>query len=125
MIATSMDWLIERSLGREVNGTTFGQRSFTDLDFANDLSVFAELLELLVPALEILRHSTETALLIIYNDALLAADCDMVTLVLLDFSSAFDTVEHTTLLDILRTRFGITDPALNWHKRSCLTDLTV
>ena len=53
----------------------------------------------------------------ICNDALLAADRGMVTLVvLLDLSAAFDTVEHTLLLDILRTRFGITGPVLNWHK---------
>jgi len=46
----------------------------------------------------------------------------MVTLVvLLDLSAAFDTAEHTTLLDILRTRFGITGSALNWHK-SYLSD---
>jgi len=30
----------------------FGQSSFTDLDFADDVSVLAELLELLVPILE-------------------------------------------------------------------------
>ena len=30
----------------------FGQSSFTDLDFADDVSIFAELLELLVPILE-------------------------------------------------------------------------
>jgi len=30
----------------------FGQSSFTDLDFANDVSLLAELLELLVPILE-------------------------------------------------------------------------
>ena len=41
----------------------------------------------------------------------------MVTLVvLLDLSAAFDIAEHTLLLDILRTRFGITGLALNWHK---------
>jgi len=45
----------------------------------------------------------------------------MVTLVvLLDLSAAFDTVEHTILLDILQTRFGITNAALNWHKLTCL-----
>ena len=40
------------------------------------------------------RHSTETALIKIMNDALLAADPGMVTLVvLLDYSAAFDTME--------------------------------
>jgi len=48
----------------------------------------------------------------------------MVTLVvLLVLSAAFDHVEHTLLLDILRNRFGITGPALNWHKLTCLNDL--
>jgi len=63
------------------------------------------------------HHSTETALLCICNDTLLAADCGMVTLVvLLDLSVAFDTTEHTTLLDIFQTKFGIIGTALNWHK---------
>ena len=33
-------------------GVAFGQSSFTDLDFADDVSLLAELLELLVPILE-------------------------------------------------------------------------
>jgi len=41
----------------------------------------------------------------------------MVTLVvLLDLSAAFDTTEHTTLLDIFQTKVGIIGTALNWHK---------
>ena len=63
------------------------------------------------------HHSTETTLLCICNDALLAADCGMVTLViLLDLSAGFDTVQHTTLLDIFQTKVGIIGTALNWHK---------
>ena len=38
-----------------MNGITFGQCAFTDLDFADDISLPAELLELLVPALEIFQ----------------------------------------------------------------------
>jgi len=33
-------------------GVAFGQSSFTDLDFADDVSLLAEMLELLVPILE-------------------------------------------------------------------------
>ena len=39
-----------------MNGTTFEQCSFTDLDFADDMSVLAELLDLLVAALEIFHE---------------------------------------------------------------------
>jgi len=62
------------------------------------------------------RHSTETALLKICNDALIAADRGMVTLVvLLDYSAAFDTVDHRVILDVLKYRFGLTGSALQWR----------
>jgi len=44
-------------------------------------------------------HSTETAVLKIYNDMLLAADSGQVSaLCLLDLTAAVDTVEHCTAL---------------------------
>jgi len=62
------------------------------------------------------RRSTETALLKICYDALIAADRGMVTLVvLLDYSAAFDTVDHGVMLDVLKYRFGLTGSALQWH----------
>ena len=41
-----------------------------------------------------------------------------------DLSTAFDTVDHSILIAVLRTRFGITDTALSWfesylHPRYC------
>ena len=61
------------------------------------------------------RHSTETALLKIVNDALLAADQGMVTIVvLLVYSAAFDTVDHAVALDILEKKFGISHSCLQW-----------
>ena len=42
----------ERTVGTGINGVSFGPRSFSDLDFANNVALLAELLELLVPALE-------------------------------------------------------------------------
>ena len=60
-------------------------------------------------------HSTETALLRIKNDIDAALDRkSMVILVMLDLSSAFDTIEHEVLLTRLEHTFGITDKALAW-----------
>ena len=43
--------------------------------------------------------------------------------VLLDHSSAFDTVDHKMLLAVLKQYFGVTDLALDWY-RSYLCDRT-
>jgi len=54
------------------------------------------------------NHSTETALLQICNDALLAADEGEVTaLCMIDLTAAFDTVDHDVLLSKLQQMFGI------------------
>ena len=37
------------------------------------------------------------------------------TLVALDLSTAFDTVDHRVLLNVLYNEFGITGKALNWY----------
>ena len=60
-------------------------------------------------------HSTETALLKVTNDILLNMNSQRVTLlVLLDLSSAFDTVDHGILLKRLSSKFGIGGEVLNW-----------
>ena len=70
------------------------------------------------------HHSTETALLYVMNDLLLACDNGQSTLLsLLDLSAAFDTLDHGILLQRLHTTFGVCDTALEWFK-SYLTDRT-
>ena len=60
-------------------------------------------------------HSVETALVRVTNDILLSLDKgEEVILVLLDFSSAFDTIKHDILLERLRLRFGIGGKAIKW-----------
>ncbi|CAB4034340.1 Hypothetical predicted protein [Paramuricea clavata] len=60
-------------------------------------------------------HSTETALLKVLNDILLSMNSQRVTLlVLLDLSSAFDTIDHGILLERLRSKFGIRGTVLSW-----------
>jgi len=48
-----MDWLLERTVGSGAASVSFGQASFTDLDFADDVPLLVKLFELLVPALKI------------------------------------------------------------------------
>jgi len=67
---------------------------------------------------------TETAVLSVISDILLAVDRgDFAALVLLDLSAAFDTVDHDILLQRLRTSFGIDGVALKWFQ-SYLTGRT-
>jgi len=62
-------------------------------------------------------HSTETALLKIYNDLLRATDRgELTALCVLDLSAAFDTVHHELLLKRLENKFGIVGQALKWFK---------
>ena len=61
------------------------------------------------------RYSTETALLKICNDILLSMNQQHVTLsVLLDLSAAFDTVNHSILLECMKKSCGISGKALEW-----------
>ncbi len=66
------------------------------------------------------RHSTETALVKITNDLLLASDLHQKS-VLLDLSAAFNTIDHDILIDQLQNYTGIQGQALRWF-RSYLSD---
>ena len=60
-------------------------------------------------------HSTETALLKVKADILKVMDNQEVTcLVLLDWSAAFDTLDHKILMERLENHFGINSIALWW-----------
>ena len=62
-------------------------------------------------------HSTETALLRVYSDIVSTiGKGNGSTLVLLDLSAAFDTIDHSNLFTILEKYVGITGSALLFIK---------
>ena len=60
-------------------------------------------------------HSVETALVKVFNDCLLSIDKKQILLlILLDLSAAFDTIDHCVIMQRLEKLFGITGSALDW-----------
>uniref|UniRef100_A0A669EIT0 Reverse transcriptase domain-containing protein n=1 Tax=Oreochromis niloticus TaxID=8128 RepID=A0A669EIT0_ORENI len=63
------------------------------------------------------RHSTETALLKVSSDIMMSADSGASSvMVLLDLTSAFDTIDHTILINRLRDIVGVSGLALEWFR---------
>ena len=82
----------------------------------NQLQGYLETNHLLLPRQAGFRygHSTQTALLGVFNDIRYAIDKRMLTfLILFDFSKAFDSIPHTTLLAKLRA-INLSTHALRW-----------
>ena len=62
-------------------------------------------------------HSTETALVKVREDILKATDNkEILCLVLLDLSAAFNVIDHHKLLARMESRFGLSGTVLNWFK---------
>jgi hypothetical protein len=84
---------------------------------SSQLNEHLALYDLLSPSQSAYRagDSTETALLALQNDLLLAASRgDGCVVLLLDLSAAFDTVDHGILIDRLSSHCGLGGTALSW-----------
>ena len=69
-------------------------------------------------------HSTETTLLKVVNDLFLSLNKGNISvLALLDFSSEFDTIHHSIIVQCLHTDIGFTENVLQWFS-SYQTDRT-
>ena len=72
-------------------------------------------------------HSTETALLKVVNDIMLGMNSKRVALPvhLLNLSAAFDTVNHTVLIDRLQSKVGLERQFWCGLNRICQTEVSV
>ena len=62
-------------------------------------------------------HSCETLLASMFDDILGEMDKgNVVALICLDMSAAFDTVDHRKLVEVLQSRFGVDGEPLQWFK---------
>ena len=77
-----------------------------------------------LPSIFIKHFTNKVEKLKVVNDLFLSLNKGNISvLALLDFSSAFDTIDHTILVHRLHTDFGFTDTVLQWFS-SYLTDRT-
>ena len=51
-----MDWLLECTVHRGMVGTSVGKAIFTDSDFADDVALLAQMMSVLVLALEVMNE---------------------------------------------------------------------
>ena len=63
LFSTCMDWILRRMLERSICGASFGNVNNSDLDFADDAVIFAETLDILLVALEVLNEESESLVL--------------------------------------------------------------
>ena len=60
LFSTPMDWVLERTVHRSFAGVGLGGEDFTDLDYADDVSLFTVMLEILQLSLDILNNEAKT-----------------------------------------------------------------
>ena len=111
---SSFELLSDPSNYRPISNLSFIS-TLVERTFHKQLSNYIESNSLLPLVQSGRLHSTETAVLKVYNDIILALDSGFITaLLLLDVSSGFDCVDHSILLEVLKLQFGITASALRW-----------
>ena len=68
-------------------------------------------------------HSTETALLEVIDGVYTTADDKQISVLIgLDLSAAFDTVDHSLLLERLHSEFAVTNTSLDWLRPTSSTE---
>jgi len=58
LFLSPMDWILERNVHRYLAGASLGDESFADLDYADDVAVLAEMLEVHILSLKIMQDES-------------------------------------------------------------------
>jgi len=91
-----IDWITIRSVHRGFVDVSLGQEVFTDLDFADDVSITAEMLEVLILALEIMNEeSSALGLEINWNKTKILFDANFKLVVSTSGSVGYDIKADT------------------------------
>lgn len=101
---------------RPISNLSFVSK-FLERSILSQLSAYLDSNSLMPPLQSGFRkfHSTESLMTRLFADIFGAMDSRQVTLLALyDVSAAFDTVDHSILLERLERSFGVTGPALAW-----------
>ena len=59
LFSACMDWILGRMSERSRYGASFGNVKISDLDFTGDAVIFAESLDIILGALEVLNEESE------------------------------------------------------------------
>ena len=101
---------------RPVSGLTFLSKLIEKL-VASRIDMYLSINNLLNPFQSAYRtgYSTESVLVRLHNDVITAHENGRLSVIaFLDLSAAFDTVDHTLLLERLEHSYGLTDTVLAW-----------
>jgi len=59
-----MDWILEQTVHKGLVGATLGEEVFLDLDYANDIALLAEMLEVHILSLHVMQEEARVLRLI-------------------------------------------------------------
>jgi hypothetical protein len=129
LFLTPMDWILERTVHiKGFAGVSLGEEAFSDLDYADDVALLAEMLEILILSLEILQdEASPFGLEVNWSKTKIqtTADTSVPTQVQVA-GNTVDVVETFTYLGSLIDRNGRSEAELARRiaiARDCMTQL--
>lgn len=128
LFLTPMDWILERTVHKGLAGATLGDEVFSDLDYADDVALLAEMLEVLILSLDIMHEEARPfGLEINWSKTKIQTTVDCpVTQQVLVAGNAVDIVDSFTYLGCLVDRNGRSEPEVARRiaiARNCMASL--